>query len=581
MRIVVGAGWDSEGTFAMTKTSEGYFTTEVSGFSPGARYHFFVDERGPFPDPASRYQPEGVHGPSAIIDPASYRWHDAEWIGLALEDIVFYELHVGAFTSEGTFRAAAEKFAYLKDLGVTAVEVMPLADFPGNRNWGYDGVAPFAPARCYGTPDDFRYFVDQAHQTGLAVFVDAVYNHFGPDGAYQGCFSRHYFTKKHQTPWGDAINFDQPWSADVRQYFVENALRWVHEYHVDGLRLDATHAIKDDSPRNILAELAAAVSHASKDLGRRVHVIAEDARNLAQLLKPECAGGMGLAGVWADDFHHQMRRALAGDHEGYFAAFNGSTQSIAETIKQGWLRGSDPAGVKYSKFVYCLQNHDQIGNRALGDRLHHALDAATYRAASSLLLLLPQTPLLFMGQEWAASTPFLFFTNHNEKLGALVTEGRRREFAEFSVFSDGGVPDPQAGETFLASRLKWEERTVEPHAAILRLYKSLLHLRRTEAALRNVGSSPNLSIEAFDNDTLILHRIAANETSGLLVVIRLRGSGDVKLRGQLSNLNPIWNSEDPKFALDSAPIHVEKTEPVVRFERPGAIVFRTEQENRV
>jgi maltooligosyltrehalose trehalohydrolase len=231
--------------------------------------------------------------------------------------------------------------------------------------------------------------------------------------------------------------------------------------------------------------------------------------------------------------------------------------------------------------VYCLQNHDQIGNRALGDRLHRSVDAATYRAASALLLLLPQTPLLFMGQEWAASTPFLFFTDHNEQLGALVTEGRRREFAAFSVFSDAGVPDPQREETFLASRLKWEEQTVEPHASILRLYKSLLHLRRTELALRNVGSSPNLSIEALDDDTLMLHRIAANETVGLLAVIRLRGSGDVSLSGQPGSLNPIWNSEDPTFALDSAPIYVQKTEPVVRFERPGAIVFRTEQKNRV
>jgi maltooligosyltrehalose trehalohydrolase len=330
-----------------------------------------------------------------------------------------------------------------------------------------------------------------------------------------------------------------------------------------------------------LAEFTAAASHAAADLGRRVHVIAEDARNLAQLLKPECEGGMGLAGVWADDFHHQMRRALTGDHEGYFAAFNGSTRSIAETIKQGWLRGSDPAGIEYSKFVYCLQNHDQIGNRALGDRLHHVLDAASYRAASTLLLLLPQTPLLFMGQEWAASTPFLFFTDHNEELGTLVTEGRRREFGEFSVFSDVGVPDPQAEETFMASRLKWEELTVEPHAAVLRLYKSLLRLRRTEPALLNVGSSPNLSVEALDNDTLMLHRIAAGEAGGLLAVIRLHASGEVNLSAQLSILNPVWNSEDPQFALDSVPIHVQKTEPVVRFERPGAIVFRTGQKNRV
>ena len=580
MRILFGAGRDSERTCAMTKTSEGYFTALVPGASPGEPYRFYVDNRGPFPDPASRYQPDGVHGPSAIIDPGAYRWHDADWIGLALPDIVFYELHVGAFTPQGTFRAAAGQLEYLRDLGVTAVEVMPLADFAGDRNWGYDGVAPFAPARCYGTPDDFRYFVDQAHQLGLAVFVDAVYNHFGPDGAYQGCFSRHYFSRKHQTPWGDAINFDQPLSAEVRRYFVENALRWICEYHIDGLRLDATHAIKDASSHNILAEIAAAVAHCSVALGRRIHVVAEDARNLAQLVTPECASGMGLAAVWADDFHHQMRRALTGDREGYFADFDGSTRSIAKTIRQGWLRGSDPVGLEYSKFVFCIQNHDQVGNRALGDRLHHGVDAATYRAASALLLLLPQTPLLFMGQEWAASTPFLYFTDHNAALGALVTEGRRREFSEFAVFSEARVPDPQAETTFSASRLKWAEMAVEPHAAVLRLYKSLLHMRRTEPALRAVGVSPNLRIEALDDDTLLLQRAAAGEKTELRAVIRLRGSGEVSLKSQAMILNPVWNSEDPQFAVDSRPIEVVEAESLVRFERPGAIVFRTVQKSQ-
>jgi maltooligosyltrehalose trehalohydrolase len=270
-----------------------------------------------------------------------------------------------------------------------------------------------------------------------------------------------------------------------------------------------------------------------------------------------------------------MRRALTGDKEGYFAAFDGSSRSLARTIRQGWLRGSDPAGVDYSKFVYCLQNHDQIGNRALGDRLHHALDAATYRAASALLLLLPQTPLLFMGQEWAASTPFLYFTDHNEQLGALVTEGRRNEFAEFSVFSGAGVPDPQAEETFLRSRLRWEELATEPHTSVLRLYRSLLHLRRTDPALRAAGSSPHLQIEAVDDDTLLLHRTAEKETAGLLAVIRLRGSGEVDLNGASILPNPIWTSEDSHFAAGSEPISLKGAGPSVQFSRPGAIVFRT------
>ena len=567
MQVVVGVGLETQRKSAMTKMADGYFTAVMPRASPGDSYYFYVDDRGPFPDPASRYQPKGVHGPSAIVNPASYQWHDSDWIGLALQDAVFYELHVGTFTPDGSFRSAADKLEYLRDLGVTAVELMPLADFPGDRNWGYDGVTPFAPARCYGTPDDLRYLVDQAHQLGLAIFIDAVYNHFGPDGAYQGSYSRHYFTKRHQTPWGNGINFDGPLSAPVREYVIENALRWVHEYHVDGLRLDATHAISDDSPRHILAELASAVLHSSAGLGRRVHVIAEDSRNLTKLVEPVCKGGMGLAAVWADDFHHQMRRALTGDCEGYFAPFEGSTAAIAQTIRRGWLRGSDPRGVAYSQFVYCIQNHDQIGNRALGDRLHHGVDLASYRAASALLLLLPQTPLLFMGQEWGASTPFLYFTDHNPQLGALVTEGRRSEFGAFSEFSNAAIPDPQALDTFLASKLNWDELETESHAAILRLYKSLLHLRRSEPDLTASESSPLLEIEALNDDTLLLRR------KSLLAVIRLRDSGEVNLAGHTIS-EPIWNSEDPPFAPDSQPIQVESGPAVVTFSRPGAIVFR-------
>ena len=555
----------------MAKTADGYFTAELAEAFPGSLYQLYVDGQGPFPDPASRYQPQGVHGPSAIVDPASYRWQDGGWRGIALEDVVFYELHVGTFSAEGTFRAAVEKLGYLKELGVTAVELMPLADFAGDRNWGYDGVAPFAPARCYGTPNDLRYFVDQAHQKGLAVFGDAVYNHFGPDGAYQAAFSKHYFTKRHQTPWGDGINFDGEMSAAVREYFIENALRWIYEYHFDGLRLDATHAIADESPRHILTAIAAAAAQASEELHRSVHVVAEDARNMARIVTAECEGGLGLTAVWADDFHHQMRRGLAGDSEGYFAEFDGSVPSIAETAKRGWLRGSNPAGIEYSRFVCCIQNHDQIGNRAMGDRLHHEIDPATYRAASALLLLLPQTPLLFMGQEWAASTPFRYFTDHNAELGALVTEGRRREFASFAAFSQLEIPDPQALETFLASRLDWGELTAEPHASVLRLYQSLLKLRRTAAALRGNMSSPELALEALDEDTLLLR-------DPLPAVIRLRGAGEVGL--PFSTREPVWNSEDAEYAPDSQPIRTEMNGRRLTFARPGAIVFQRAPEER-
>jgi len=575
VKLRIGAGQ----IIGMTRTPDGYFNSRVLSAAPGERYSFELDGNGPFPDPASRYQPEGVHGPSEIVDPSTYQWHDEDWVGLVQQDLIFYELHVGAFTTAGTFRAAAEKLPYLKDLGITAVELMPLADFPGDRNWGYDGVCLFAPARCYGTPDDLRSLVDQAHELGLAVFVDAVYNHFGPDGAYQGSFSQHYFTKRHQNPWGDAINFDAPLNSHVREYFLENALRWIYEYHVDGLRLDATHAIKDDSSRLFLAELASAIHHASTDLKRRIYVIAEDARNLPQLITPACCGGVGLDGVWADDFHHQMRRALAGDSDGYFAEFEGTTRAIVQTINRGWKRGSAPTGLEYSKFIYCIQNHDQIGNRALGDRLNHTVDPAVYRVASALLLLLPQTPLLFMGQEWAAATPFLYFTDHHSDLGTLVTEGRRQEFGHFSSFSSAEVPDPQAPETFRASQLNWSELTLEPHASILRLYRSLLTLRKTEAALRYCGTTPQLRIEARDDATILLNRTSADGLAGIMALFRLYGSGQLNVKDQSFLKSAIWSSEDPAFAPDSQCIEINSVESIVSFRRPGAIIFRsTERE---
>jgi maltooligosyltrehalose trehalohydrolase len=573
MRVVVNVALEKERAFAMKKLGDGYFTSMLPGACQGDTYYFYVDEQGPYPDPASRYQPSGVHGPSAIIDPASYEWRDSEWIGIDHPDLIFYELHVGTFTTEGSFRSAADRLSYLKELGITAVELMPLADFPGDRNWGYDGVALFAPARCYGTPDDLRYFVDRAHQLGLAVFVDAVYNHFGPDGAYQGSYSRHYFTKHHHTPWGDAINFDGALSQPVREYFIENTLRWIYEYHLDGLRLDATHAIKDDSPRHFLTELTAIVSHHSAELGRRVHIIAEDARNMAALLKPESRGGMGLSAVWADDFHHHTRRALAGDSDGYFAEAEGTVPSMARAAKRGWIRGSDPTGLNYQQFVFCIQNHDQIGNRAMGDRLHSAVDLATYRAASTLLLLLPETPLLFMGQEWAASTPFRYFTSHGAELGKLVTEGRRREFADFSLFLHTSIPDPQSFETFALSRLKWEELTEERHAGMLRLYKSLIHLRRLEAAADVTAASPDLHIEALDESTLLLKR------TSLLAIIRLLGHGEINLTETSVLQEPVLDSENPQFAADSRPIKVDRFQSRITFDRPGAIVFQTTRES--
>ncbi|MGH9663935.1 MAG: malto-oligosyltrehalose trehalohydrolase, partial [Bryobacteraceae bacterium] len=517
---------------------------------------------------------------------------DERWTGLELQDTILYELHVGTFTPEGTFGGVASRLTELRELGVTAIELMPVADFPGRWNWGYDGVAPFAPAHCYGTPDDLRSLVDQAHSVGLAVYLDVVYNHFGPDGAYQASFSRFYYSEGHRSPWGAGINFDGPLSEPVRDYAMENALRWVHEYHIDGLRLDATHAIVDDSRRNILASLSGAVRGSLEGSGRRVQVIAEDHRNLASLVKPERDGGCGLDGVWSDDFHHQMRRALNGDSDGYFQDFDGSAENIAATARQGWFytgqpsayfghaRGSGTAGVEPWRFLFFLQNHDQVGNRAFGDRVHHKIDPAAWRAASALLLVLPETPLLFMGQEWAASTPFQYFTDHHAELGRLVTEGRRREFGRFAAFADpetrGSIPDPQSEATFLASRLQWEERACEPHSSVLRLYRSLLELRRREPALRFEAGRP-FEILPWEDDSLIAKRSASNGDA-LLAVVRLRGAGAVEVvPGAGKEWTPILATEDPAFAPDPHPPRIAPDPLTVEFMRPGAVLFRTAQ----
>ncbi len=586
--VVVGRDGHETETRPLTGAPDGLFSLAWPDLDAGASYHYLLDGDGPLPDPASRSQPLGVHGPSAIVDP-SYVWADEEWAGMPLEALTIYELHVGTFSPAGTFAGVTERLPDLQELGITAVELMPVADFPGGHNWGYDGVALFAPARCYGSPDDLRRLVDTAHGLGLAVILDVVYNHLGPDGAYLSRFSPYYFTGRHPSPWGAGIDLDGPNSARVREFFIENALHWVHEYHVDGLRLDATHAIRDGSPRHFLAELAAVVRGSVP--GRPVHVIAEDDRNLARLVTPATSGGWGLDAVWADDLHHQMRRHLAGDADGYFRDYGGSAVDVADTLTQGWYytgqhsihadkeRGTDPAGVPLKRFVVCLQNHDQIGNRAVGDRLHHGVDHAAFRAASVVLLMAPETPLLFMGQEWAASSPFQYFTDHNEQLGRLVSEGRRREFASFTAFAAGGpqaIPDPQAPETFHASRLKWEERTKAPHAAMLRFYTALLAFRRSH--LREDGPG-GFEAVALDDVTLGLRRTQVGG-GDVLVVARFSGAGVVTLGPEL--LPPgdrEWTchltSEDAEFTDSPArptlvgPAHA----PSIRFEGPAAVIL--------
>jgi maltooligosyltrehalose trehalohydrolase len=576
---------------------DGLFGGRFDGVTAGDPYMYLLDGDGPYPDPCSRFQPSGVHGPSAVIDPATFEWSDQRWRGVPLERAVIYELHVGTFTPAGTFAGASGRLRYLADLGVTVVELMPVADFPGSRNWGYDGASLFAPSRQYGVPDDLRHLVDAAHAMGLGVMLDVVYNHFGPDGAYCTVFSPFYRSPRHESPWGSAVNLDAEWSSAVRSFLIENAMHWLHEYHFDGLRLDATHWLVDGSTPHILAELASRVRESVSD--RSVLIVAEDKRNMATIVRPPANGGWGLDAVWADDFHHQVRRRSAGDRDGYYQDYTGSIADIATTLRHGWFycgqlsvyagapRGTSPAGVPLKRMVFCLQNHDQIGNRAFGARLHHQIEPALFRALSALLLFAPETPLLFMGQEWAASTPFLYFTDHHEALGPLVTEGRRKEFSRFEAFAGeetrARIPDPQAISTFEASRLNWAECTHEPHAGMLELYRALLDLRRTEPALRAGGP---FEVIELDESGLALSR-SDPQGPTMLLVVWLEGSG-VYEHGRRDPVTPggHWSvvlsteetrfQESPEGARTFAP-RIELAElPIVDFRRPSAVVLRRE-----
>ena len=572
---------------------DGYFTLVVPELKAGARYRYRIDSDRCLPDPASRFQPQGIHGPSQVIDPSSFSWSDASWNGVPLEDLVFYELHVGTFSAEGTFAGVRKKLEFLKNLGITAIELMPVADFSGNRNWGYDGVDLFAPARCYGSPENLRELVNAAHTLGIAVFLDVVYNHLGPEGAYLGAFSPYYFSAKHKSPWGDAVNLDDHHSDSARHFFIENALHWVHEYHIDGLRLDATHAMVDDSPTHFLKELAQKV-RASLPKHRNVLLIAEDDRNEARLIQSADQGGYELDGVWADDFHHHMRVLLAKDSDGYFQDFSGNIEDLAQTLCQGWFysgqhsrfrnepRGTGTEGMPLEKFVHCIQNHDQIGNRALGDRLNQSVDLRTYRAASALLLFSPATPLLFMGQEWAANSPFCYFTDHPEELGKLVTQGRRDEFRHFKTFSDPEsrkqIPDPQALTTFTQSRLNWQEPETEPHAGILRLYQLLLGLRQKEFS----GKESRFSVETANENILLLRREKDNKNPFLLAVC-LKGQGQVTLGTTPVTQPPAgkkWNvvltTEDLQFTANPSPPEVcEAENKTLDFKGPCAVLLHT------
>jgi maltooligosyltrehalose trehalohydrolase len=599
--VVIYEGGQPTATHALAAEQEhaGYFSAHVPGVGTGTHYLYRVDGGDPRPDPASRAQPEGVHSVSAVVDPAAFSWSDEDWRGLPLEELIIYELHVGTATPEGTFDSLIERLDYFKELGITAIELMPVADFPGHHNWGYDGVNLFAPSRNYGGAEGLRRLVDAAHARGLAVLLDVVYNHLGPDGNYLRQFSLSYFTDRHHTPWGDAVNMDGPDSRPVRDYFIANVCHWAHEYHIDGLRLDATHAIIDESPTHILAEMADSV-RLSLPPDRRFVLIAESELNNPNLVRPAVQGGIGLDGVWADDFHHQVRVALAGDRDGYYMDYSGSAPDLAATIEQGWFytgqvaphseqpRGAPADDVPLPRFVYCIQNHDQVGNRAMGDRLHHTISPQAYAAASTLLLLTPATPLLWMGQEWATSSPFIYFTDHNPELGRMVTEGRRSEFAAFASFSGEQVPDPQALATFEQSKLNWQEQSQPQHSGMLQLYRDLLDLRRRLPALRERDRT-TVSVAALGDDTLALRRSSADASDTLLLLVHL---GKSAFAGQLGT-QPITRAPDgqhwtllldsgvPRYVpADSQPDDAPGIDPAnstVSLTAPRALLFQAAQ----
>ena len=493
----------------------GWYAVEAEA-TEGNDYGFSLDGADPLPDPRSPSQPEGPNGLSRVVDHSSFRWTDRLWKGAPLASAVIYELHVGTFTEEGTFDAVVERLPYLVDLGITAIELLPVAEFPGDHGWGYDGVDLFAPHHAYGGPEGLKRLVDACHAHGLAVIMDVVYNHLGPSGNYLSRFGP-YFTDRYATPWGEAINFDGPGSSAVRAFFIENALMWLDDYHCDGLRLDAVHAILDASALHILEDLAINVERLSNHLGRELFLIAESDLNDPRLIQRREAGGYGLDAQWSDDFHHALHACLTGETNGYYGDF-GDIEHLAIALQEGFVysgqyspfrdrvHGRKPVGISGSRLLGYIQNHDQIGNRATGDRLSAIVPPDLLKVAAALVFCSPFVPMLFQGEEWGASTPFLYFTDHPDaELGRAVSEGRKREFAAFG-WDPASIPDPQDGHTFLDSKLLWEERDQDPHAELLRWHQDLIKLRRS---LPELGDGDLEAVEvAFDNDqrALLLQR---------------------------------------------------------------------------
>lgn len=494
-------------TVTLKPEPRGYHAGLIENVPPGSRYFFRLDGDVELPDPASRSQPEGVHGPSEVVT-SGFEWTDGGWCGLRLEELIIYELHVGTFTEEGTFDGAVSRLEELRELGVTAVELMPVAQFPGERNWGYDGVYPFAVQQSYGGPAGLRRFVDACHAQGLAVVLDVVYNHLGPEGNYLASFAP-YFTDRYRTPWGAAVNFDGAESDQVRRYFIENALYWIRDFHIDALRLDAVHAILDSSPYTFLEELADAVRERSR---RRAYLMPESAANDARLIRARELGGYGHDAQWNDDFHHALRTLLTGEQRGYYVDYGKGLEQIEKGFREGFIysgqyssfrrrrHGTSSIGIPPERFIVFSQNHDQVGNRMAGDRLSSEATIEQLKLAAGTVILSPFIPLLFMGEEYGDPAPFPYFVSHSDpELIEAVRNGRREEFAAFEW--SGEPPDPQDEATFQSARLSRGVKTDEPHRTLLAWYRELIELRKTEPVLRPFAER---RITRFDKERVLM-----------------------------------------------------------------------------
>jgi maltooligosyltrehalose trehalohydrolase len=497
--VIVESRGETGAATELDPEGNGYFSGTVPGANAGMQYRLRLDDEREFPDPLSRFQPSGPHGPSQIVDARSYQWSDGGWRGPSLDGAVIYEMHIGTFTTEGTYASARKHLRHLADIGVSVIELMPVAEFPGRFGWGYDGVALFAPYHCYGSPDDLRAFVDDAHAHGIGVVLDVVYNHLGPDGNFLKEFSEHYF--KGNTEWGEALNFDGEDSGPVREFFISNATYWVEDFHFDGLRLDATQQIFDTSTPHILADISRAVQDAAA--GRSTLMIAENEPQNGTLVRSREAGGYNLDALWNDDFHHAAIVALTGRDEAYYSGYRGTPQEFVSAAKYGFLyqgewyqwqagrRGSPAFDIPPSQFVTFIQNHDQIANAAFGVRVHKLSSPSRYRAMTALLLLAPQTPMLFQGQEFLAETPFLYFADHNPELAALVRKGRAEFLGQFPHVAvpetTARLADPSADNSFKRCKLNWEEAQRHAGQQSIALVRDLIRIRRKDATLRRQG----------------------------------------------------------------------------------------------